>query len=469
MKQLQDSDGNTGMPAAAMNRTVEEDLMVLDAQTLKDLEIFHADQDSQTIFSLCDFTRNQLGARALRKRMLRPFASAARIREVQDAIAFIQANHSAFDTLPNFVTTELVENYFTRSLPLITSANPVEFTYSLLEIRFGDYGRYMWIQRGVEATGSLLRKLRAIIDHPAMASPQGELARYIQEMRTLLAHPALAAIDDRSVWDMGPWRILKLDQVYRLQQKPAMTRLMTLLYEVDALVAMAEATHRHGFTLPEIAEGELAVTAEGLVHPLVANAVANPVSLDQDKRLLFLTGPNMAGKTTYLRACAIAIYLAHLGMGVPAKSFRFVPAQRLFSSITLADNLRIGVSFFRAEGLRVKAIAQAVADGYRVIALMDEPFKGTNVKDALDASRTILESFAWKQDNLFMFSSHLIELCEQMEAISPVDCRHFEAHEYDGRLRFDFALHPGVSSQRLGMRVLKEEGIFALLGVDPGV
>jgi DNA mismatch repair ATPase MutS len=94
---------------------------------------------------------------------------------------------------------------------------------------------------------------------------------------------------------------------------------------------------------------------------------------------------------------------------------------------------------------------------------MDEPFKGTNVKDALDASRTILESFAGKEDNLFMFSSHLIELCDQMEAINKIDCRHFEAHEYDGRLRFDFILRTGVSSQRLGMRVLKEEGIFELL------
>jgi DNA mismatch repair ATPase MutS len=97
---------------------------------------------------------------------------------------------------------------------------------------------------------------------------------------------------------------------------------------------------------------------------------------------------------------------------------------------------------------------------------MDEPFKGTNVKDALDASRTILESFANKAGNLFMFSSHLIELCDQMEAINKIDCRHFEAGEYDGRLRFDFVLRPGVSSQRLGMRVLKEEGIFELLDRD---
>jgi DNA mismatch repair ATPase MutS len=177
----------------------------------------------------------------------------------------------------------------------------------------------------------------------------------------------------------------------------------------------------------------------------------------------------MAGKTTYLRASGIALYLAHLGMGVPARSFRFSPCQRLFSSITVHDNVRSGVSFFRAEALRTKSIAQAVNAGYRVVALLDEPFMGTNVKDALDASRAILERFASKQGSVFLVSSHLIELGDHMVATGQVDCRHFEALEHEGRLRFDYLLLPGVSTQRLGMRVLREEGIFALLdGNEPG-
>ena len=437
--------------------------MVLDAQTLKDLEIFEAETDGTSLFDLCDFTRNLQGARALKNRMQRPWSNPDRIRNVQDSLLFIQENRKAFNNLPTFVTTELVENYFTRSLPLITSSNIIEFLYHLLEIRFGDYGRYTWIQRGIGATASLIHKLRSIVESPEFASPQGELATYITEMRTLLDRPSLEAVSDEESWSLGPWKILKTDQIFRLYEKQTMVRLMQLTYEIDALVSMADATYKHGFIMPEIASGPLSIQAEGVVHPLIKDGIANPAALNQERRLLFLTGPNMAGKTTYLRACAIAIYLGHLGMGVPATSFSFVPAQRLFSSITLADNLRMGVSFFRAEGLRVKAIAQAVADGYSVIALMDEPFKGTNVKDALDASRTIMESFANKEGCLFMFSSHLIELCDQMSAIDKIDCRHFEANEYEGRLRFDFLLQPGVSSQRLGMRVLAEEGIFELL------
>jgi DNA mismatch repair ATPase MutS len=155
-------------------------------------------------------------------------------------------------------------------------------------------------------------------------------------------------------------------------------------------------------------------------------------------------------------------------MGVPARFFRFSPCQRLFGSITVKDNVRAGVSFFRAEALRVKAIAEAVTDGYRVVALMDEPFKGTNVKDAFDASRAILERFAVREGSLFLVSSHLIELGEQMSSTGQVSCQHFEAGEQEGKLRFEYRLKPGVSTQRLGMRVLREEGIFAMLDESPG-
>jgi len=260
---------------------------------------------------------------------------------------------------------------------------------------------------------------------------------------------------------------LRFDQIFRLKEKVSLDRILQLIHELDALVAMADVTHKQGFNLPSVEQGSLRVHAEGLVHPFLREAVPNPVQLDQKSRVLFLTGPNMAGKTTYLRAFATSLYLAHLGMGVPARSFHFVPAQRLFSSFTLSDDLRAGISYFKAEALRVKAVAQALADGYRVIALMDEPFKGTNIKDAFEASRSILLRFATKQDCLFMFSSHLIELSEEVSTTGQVNCRYFEAQESEGRLQFDYTLHQGVSNQRLGMRVLREEGIFDLLDRPP--
>jgi DNA mismatch repair protein MutS len=125
------------------------------------------------------------------------------------------------------------------------------------------------------------------------------------------------------------------------------------------------------------------------------------------------------------------------------------------------------VSFFRAEALRVKTIAQSVAEGRAVVALFDEPFMGTNVKDALDASRAVLSRLASKEGSVFIVSSHLIELRDPLSSTVSVECCRFEANDQSGRLEFDYVLRPGVSSQRLGLRVLQEEGVFDLLDAMP--
>jgi DNA mismatch repair protein MutS len=442
----------------------EADVLVVDALTFKDLEIFESPTGGTSLFEFCNLTRSEGGAKVLRRRMEHPWSDAARIRATQESLSFILAERQAFDKLPSLAyTTSRAEHYAQEILPLVAHDSLLEFSFGAFQLWINHERDYSRIVRGVQVTCRLIRALRRFVGQSELASPAGDLAPLVEEMRDLLARPELSRIPDQETAGWAAWRILRIDQVFRLHEKAAIARMLEITYEMDALVAIADVTRKHEFILPRIEEGPLRVNAEGLVHPLLRGAVANPVTLDQNRRVLFLTGPNMAGKTTYLRAFATALYLAHLGMGVPARSFRFVPAQRLFSSISLSDDLQRGVSYFRAEALRVKAIAQDVAEGYRVVALMDEPFKGTNVKDALDASLAILERFVAKEGCLFMFSSHLIELSERLSAIDQVDCRCFEADEGEGRLRFDYLLRPGVSSQRLGMRVLREEGIFELL------
>lgn len=444
---------------------MDSDVLVLDAPTFKDLEIFESQAGAASLFEVCNVTRSKGGARALRRRMERPWSNPARIRATQESLSFILARRQAFNKLSSLAyLTNRAESYTRDPLAVVTHRNPLEFGLGAFDLWINRDRDYNGIVHGVQVTCALIRELRRFVGQAELASPVGELAPVLEEMKALLARPRLSRVPEREIGGWGAWRILRIDQVFRVHEKVAVARLLQLTYEADALLALAEVTRKRGFVLPGIEEeGPLRVHADGLVHPLIDNAVANPVELDEQRRVLFLTGPNMAGKTTYLRAFATALYLAHLGMGVPARSFRFVPAQRLFSSISLNDDLHGGISYFRAEALRIRAIAQAVAEGHRVVALMDEPFKGTNVKDALDASLAILERFAAREDCLFMFSSHLIELNERLCAIGHVDFRHFEAQEGEGRLRFEYLLRPGVSSQRLGMRVLREEGIFELL------
>ena len=444
----------------------DPEVLTLDEDTRLDLHLFgfSSDEDSETnsLFSFCNRCRTEGGKNVLRRRMESPWSSAPRIRSTQGAIRFILQHRAAFSELPAAYVAKNVERYTSAGLPIVRLLNLFGFVFEAFFLWINDDRFYSKIVIGANLTCRLLLALRQFTGQVQTGSQDNELAPLIKEMKALLGRPHLSQISgsESGRWF---WQKLRVDQVFRLHEKISINRLLQLVYEMDALVALADVTHEHGFVIPSIEAGPVRVRATGLVHPLLVNAVANPLELNQNQRVLFLTGPNMAGKTTYLRAIATALYFAHLGMGVPAQKFHFVPVQRLLTSISLNDNLIDGVSYFRAEALRVKAVAQAIADGYRVVAIMDEPFKGTNIKDAFDASLAILKRFASVEDCLFIVSSHLIELSERLSATPYIDYQYFEAEEQEDRLRFDYQLHSGISSQRLGMRVLREEGVFDLL------
>ncbi|MCI5105302.1 MAG: hypothetical protein MRY76_01175 [Pseudomonadales bacterium] len=441
--------------------------LVLDEHTLRDLEIFTHQGSGKSLFDACNFTRTKGGGELLKKRMQAPWCDVNCIHSTQEALRFIISQRPAFDKLPSWIT-QGVEKYQRDVLLLVTQTNSLEFLIASLSLRFNHERHYHNILRGVQIAATVIRQIRLFLNQPTLDEASGELDDLLNELRTLLSQPGIKSIPDKEIESTWSWKILKYDQIFRFHEKSALLRILQIIYEIDALRSMADANTAMNLSFPEANDGETKVIAKGVWHPMLQNAIANPVNLDQSRRVLFLTGPNMAGKTTYLRAFAIALYLAQLGMGVPAKQFRFSPVQRLFSSISLNDDLHSGISYFRAEALRVKAVAEAIAAGYRVAAVMDEPFKGTNVKDAFDVSLEVINRLAIKTNCLFMFSSHLIELEAHFSERDAICRYHFEAQENNGRLRFDFLLRPGVSSQRLGVRVLQEEGVFDILDIQDG-
>ena len=438
------------------------DPLELDAHTLKDLEIFETDGDAQSLFEFCDFTRTEGGAKLLRKRMERPWCEAEPIRITQQSIAFICDNRELFKKLPSYVVQN-VEIYQREVLLGANKNNRVEFFLQAFNIYFNHDRHYRSIVRGVQYTCSVIRSLRQFMAQQELENAVGEIVPLLAETDKLLSYAWVDEVPEERVAGNSPRKIFRLDNIFRQHAKDVILRILQLVYEFDALVSLADATLEHGFNMPEVLDGELRIEAEGLIHPYLKEPVPNAVHVDQTQRVLFLTGPNMAGKTTYLRAVAIALYLAQLGMGVPASRFGFVPVERLYSSISLNDDIHAGISYFRAEALRIRAIAESIAAGYSVMAVMDEPFKGTNVKDAFDASLAVLKRFATKEGCLFLFSSHLIELDDQLLESSQISRSHFVAEVDSGKLKFDYQLRPGVSDQRLGVRVLEEEGVFELL------
>ena len=446
-----------------MNREIQN-VLQLDTHTLADLNLFGS-AEGRGLFEYCDFCQTDGGRAVLRRRMLSPWANPTKIVATQESVAFISQHREVFAALQLAYLASHVDRYLGAGMPIVRAKNSIEFGLDAFHLWANYDNYYAKIVHGVALSQRFLLSISELLAYPDAQSAPGELTALFSEMQTLMLSAELTRAMQAPPAKRF-WQKLRLDQCLRLYEKTKLIRLMAICYELDALVSLADATHKHGLVMPIIETGPTAISASELVHPLLEHPVGNPLALDQAGRVLFLTGPNMAGKTTYLRAILTALYFAHLGMGVPAKAFSFVPVQRLLTSISLSDNLADGISFFRAEALRVKAVAQALAEGSRTIAIMDEPFKGTNVKDALDASFEVIRQLAAKQDSLFVISSHLIELEESLNAVANIDYWYFEAQEHGEALAFDYRARPGVSDQRLGVRVLHEEGVFELLSAD---
>ncbi|SMF45632.1 Mismatch repair ATPase (MutS family) [Alteromonadaceae bacterium Bs31] len=448
---------------AAPSNANPDNCLFLDEHTLSDLEVFDSSSGGQSLFNFCDHTRTVGGQKALERRMSKPWSEGEQISAVQAALCFIMEYRELFRGLPSSYSVARIELYYGEILPVVNHDNVIEFAMDAWSVWTSSGRHYGRIVQGVQISCRVVHTLRNFISHAYLKKAGGELLPLLEEMESLLDRPKLKDFPEKS-GGLGVWQTLHLDRDLRVHEMSTMTRLLQIVYEIEALVSLADTTQKNNFTMPAIKQGELQICARDLVHPFVKNAIANPLDLDRSRRGLFLTGANMSGKTTYIRAFAVALYFAQLGMGVPAKEFRFTPIEQLYSSISLSDNLHSGVSYFRAEAMRVKEIAKAIVEGYNVVAIMDEPFKGTNVKDTLEASLAILDRFSNRENCLFIFSSHQIELRDRLNKFGcPVDCQYFSAIENEERLRFDYLLRPGVSQQRIGMRVLKEEGVFKLL------
>ena len=227
--------------------------------------------------------------------------------------------------------------------------------------------------------------------------------------------------------------------------------------------SLAAATAERGWTYPR-PSSRLAV--EGLCNPFLEpghGGVGNDLRLDDRTRVCVVTGPNMAGKSTFLRAIAVAVLLAHAGCGVPAASMEFAAVATIFSSVQITDDLVAGESFYLAEVRRIRALALALHEHRSMLAVLDEPFRGTNVHDATEASLGVISRLVAHPGALVFVATHLAEVATALRDDPRVQFLCFSADLAADRPVFDYRLREGVSTQRLGMTLLRQERVLELL------
>ncbi len=223
---------------------------------------------------------------------------------------------------------------------------------------------------------------------------------------------------------------------------------------------------KNGYVFPEALNKNLhTVQLEGLFHPLVHNAVPNSLTITPDSNIIFLTGANMAGKSTFMKSLGIAMFLAHMGFPVAAKRMSFSVRDGIYTTINLSDNLATGSSHFYAEVLRVKKVAQELANAKNLFIIFDELFRGNQCK-GMPAKPPLPSppAFAQKENCMFIVSTHIIEAGEVLKQ----RCRNIRfaclpTSMQGNRPVYTYTLAEGITADRHGMIIINNEGILDII------
>jgi DNA mismatch repair protein MutS len=237
------------------------------------------------------------------------------------------------------------------------------------------------------------------------------------------------------------------------------------LAELDVLVCFAERAESLGFCRPEIVDQPCLEIRGGrhLVVEQVIDApfVSNDLSLNEHQRLLVITGPNMGGKSTYMRQAALIAILAHIGSFVPAEALKIGPIDRIFTRIGASDDLAGGRSTFMVEMTETATILHNATESSLV--LMDEIGRGTSTFDGLSLAWAAAHYMGEKVRAFTMFATHYFELTALATELPDCSNLHLDASEHDGRLVFLHSVKPGPANRSYGLQVA------ALAGVPPQV
>ncbi len=231
--------------------------------------------------------------------------------------------------------------------------------------------------------------------------------------------------------------------------------------ELEALAALGGYTYEHpADVFPEFVDHAPCFEANGLAHPLIPRerAIANDLQLNHDLQLMIVSGPNMAGKSTFLRGIGVNAVLAQSGAPVRAVSLQLSPLA-VTASICVLDSLEGGISRFYAEINRLKQIMDLTSGPRSVLFLLDELLSGTNSHDRLIGTRSFVTKLV-ERGAVGLVSTHDLALTAIPKELGPqaINC-HFEDHLEEGKLRFDYKLYPGVVQTSNALSLMRSIGL----------
>ena len=435
--------------------------MEIDKTTIKDLAIFGG-QDNVSIFSRLNLCVTSRGETEMAKNLSLPLSTLQAITNVQQAIQFTGTSAQPWATVISNGTIMVAERFFESGFDTIP-AKPSAI--GALTYKITSNSDFTLIKYSVKHCFDFIKAMHDFAHFSFKETPPFLVQQVIDGIKKITKHPKLSAIVRyRKTSEMNSATMLALAHFLRYQYKNNIVQLLQLFGKIDAWYGMANAVKLYQLSFPVFTDSDDTVLeATGLYHILLKDPVASDIKMNKHSNFIFLTGANMAGKSTYIKAVGIAVYLAHTGMGIPAKHMRLSVMDGMLSNINVIDNVAKGESYFFNEVQRIKATIGKVNNGKKWLILIDELFKGTNVQDAMKCSIAVIEGLLKVQQSLFILSTHLYEIGEGLKVHPNIIFNYFETATTNGQLSFNYLLRNGVSNDRLGYLILEREGVVKML------
>ncbi len=439
-------------------------LFDIDKQTIRDLNLFEDRSNVKSVFSVYNRTATKGGQEMLNKLFRLPVSDLEFLQSRKEEINFFFLNSCLLKLKSRQI--DFIEHYLLNDrVPL--RDNPIDAAYNGLMNKLSADGNYWIITNGIFYTIRLLIDLKLLVTEAksffipvSLEEDLDQISAFIDlyALRNCLSDPPA------DIKELTFTQINSLDQLLRVTKKNLFRDLLTIVYKIDVLQTLSRVMKSEGYSLPEYDPGSNPLfEVTDAINPILPLPVPNSFAFTRDSSLCFITGPNMAGKSTFLKTMGLMIYLSHLGFPVPAKRLRTTVFDGLFTTINLADNLNLGYSHFYSEVQRVKDIVLKINTERNLFVIFDELFRGTNVKDAYDASLMIISALAKIRGNFFFISTHILEVAENMEDRDSILFNCFESELVDQVPVYDYKLKSGVSKERIGLFIVKQEHIVEIL------
>ena len=434
---------------------------ITDKQTVIDLNLL-GKYKTGSMFNLFNRVRTRGGELLLEEMFKAPLTDAAAINHRAASIAYLQQLNLKFEV--NAELAEMASHYLTEPRPVSRISCLLGAYKGKIQEMMYKSQKYYLQQRHIYAVQELLVSASNLLGQLIKKGSGDNPCKAMQDkMEAIINAPDLRQLKAKFPYTVGQTADCQFLFLNKFRQP--LEELLQVLYEFDVYISVAQVAADKGFIYAQAlaTDPNGLISVDNLRHPSLNNAKGNTLTISRKENVLFLTGANMAGKSTWMKTLGLSFYLAHMGFPVAADKMSFTVMDGIFTSINVPDDLSLGWSHFYAEVMRVKEVSRQVSSGKRLFILFDELFKGTNVKDAFDATLVVTQKLARYRACAFVISTHIIEVGEALKETANIQFGYMPTIMKGATPHYTYAMAQGITTDRQGMIILENEKILDML------